>query len=232
MSALSASAIKAVSPALEFYRENRMTNDVWKREDLSLRDRSLVTVAALIANNQSSELAHYMDLALRNGVHPGEISESITHLAFYTGWPSAMAAIATAADIFDANGISADSLPPAQDATLPLNEETEARRVAMVDQMLGPDFQDLAGYTTDVLFRDLWLRPGLAPRDRSLVTISALVATGRVAQLTGHTNIGINNGLTKTAIVGVVTHLAFYAGWPNAMSAAPVVRKVFEERGI
>ncbi|MQB40875.1 carboxymuconolactone decarboxylase family protein [Rhizobium sp. ICMP 5592] len=231
MPTTSIEGMKAVSPALEHYAEDRLAADLWKRTDLNPRDRSLVTVAALIATGQSGELPQYIDLALRNGVKPAEISETITHLAFYTGWPNAMSALKVAKDLFQSHGIGTDQLPPAQDATLPLNEEAEARRVAMVDQALGPDFKDLAGYTTDVLFKDLWLRPALAPRDRSLVTISALVATGRVAQLTGHTNIGMNNGLTKQEISGVITHLAFYSGWPNAMSAAPVVRKVFEERG-
>ena len=85
-------------------------------------------------------------------------------------------------------------------------------------------------YTTDPLFRDLWLRPDLAPRDRSLVTISALVASGQVAQLTGHVNIGMNNGLTQPEIAEAITHLAFYAGWPAAMTAALVAKDVFEKK--
>jgi len=85
-------------------------------------------------------------------------------------------------------------------------------------------------YTTDVLFRDLWLRPGLAPRDRSLVTVSALIASGQFGQLTGHLNIGMNNGLTQTEIVEAITHLAFYVGWPNVFSAMPVAKDVFEKR--
>ena len=66
-------------------------------------------------------------------------------------------------------------------------------------------FPGVAQYTTDVLFRDLWLRPGLAPRDRSLVTISALIASGQVAQLTGHLPIGMNNGLTQTEIAEAIS---------------------------
>jgi 4-carboxymuconolactone decarboxylase len=85
-------------------------------------------------------------------------------------------------------------------------------------------------YTTDVLFRDLWLRPGLAPRDRSLVTVSSLIASGQIAQLTGHLNIGMNNGLTQTEIAESITHLAFYFGWPNVFSAMPVAKEVFEKR--
>jgi len=91
-------------------------------------------------------------------------------------------------------------------------------------------FPGVVQYTTDILFRDLWLRPDLAPRDRSLVTISALVANGQVAQLTGHIPIGMNNGLTQPEIAEAITHLAFYVGWPNVFSAMPVAKEVFEKR--
>ena len=85
-------------------------------------------------------------------------------------------------------------------------------------------------YTTDLLFRELWLRPALAPRDRSLVTVSALVAAGQSAQVTYHLNRAMDNGLTRTQASEVLTHLAFYAGWPNVFSALPVVKAVFEKR--
>ena len=85
-------------------------------------------------------------------------------------------------------------------------------------------------YTTDVLFRDLWLRPDLAPRDRSLVTVSALIATGQVAQIPYHLNRAMDNGLTQEQSGEVITHLAFYVGWPNAFSAMAVAKDVFEKR--
>ena len=97
-------------------------------------------------------------------------------------------------------------------------------------EQFGKITPSLVQYTTDVLFRDLWLRPGLAPRDRSLVTVSALVATGQVAQITYHLNRAMDNGLTKEEAGEVVGHLAFYAGWPNAFSAAPVIKEVIEKR--
>jgi 4-carboxymuconolactone decarboxylase len=84
--------------------------------------------------------------------------------------------------------------------------------------------------TTDLLFRDLWLRPALAPRDRSLVTVSALIASGQVAQITYHLGRAMDNGLTQGQASEVLTHIAFYAGWPNAFSALPVVKDVFEKR--
>jgi 4-carboxymuconolactone decarboxylase len=85
-------------------------------------------------------------------------------------------------------------------------------------------------YTSDVLFHDLWLRPALAPRDRSLVTVSALIASGQVAQIPYHLNRAMDNGLTKAQASEVLTHLAFYAGWPNVFSAIPVAKGVFEKR--
>src|SRR5215213_4145489 len=85
-------------------------------------------------------------------------------------------------------------------------------------------------FTTDVLFRDLWLRPGLAPRDRSLVTVSALIAAGQVAQVPYHLNRAMDNGLSRAEASEVVAHLAFYAGWPNAFSAVPVLKRVFDSR--
>ncbi|MFZ1895953.1 MAG: carboxymuconolactone decarboxylase family protein, partial [Rhodoplanes sp.] len=79
-------------------------------------------------------------------------------------------------------------------------------------------------------FRDLWLRPDLAPRDRSLVTVSALIASGQVAQMPYHLNRAMDNGLTQAQAAAVITHLAFYVGWPNAFSALPVAKEVFEKR--
>ncbi|MET0858373.1 MAG: carboxymuconolactone decarboxylase family protein [Telluria sp.] len=85
-------------------------------------------------------------------------------------------------------------------------------------------------YTTEALFRDLWLRPGLAPRDRSIVTVSALVAAGQVAQVTFHLKRAMDSGLSETEAGEMLTQLAFYAGWPNVFSAMPVFKDVFAQR--
>jgi 4-carboxymuconolactone decarboxylase len=222
--------VRAVAPALEKYREGTLLGDVWKRPGLNARDRSIVTFAALISKNQTIELPEYLNLALDNGVKPAEISEVITHLAFYSGWGNAMAAVAVAKDVFALRKIAGDQIPPASPKPLALDEDAEADRAKRVDDLFGKTFPGVTQYTTDVLFGDLWLRPGLAPRDRSLVTISALVASGQVAQLTGHVNIGMNNGLTQVEIAEAITHLAFYVGWPNVFSAMPVAKDVFEKR--
>jgi 4-carboxymuconolactone decarboxylase len=85
---------------------------------------------------------------------------------------------------------------------------------------------DLAKYTDEVLFQDLWKRPGLGMRDRSLITITTLIALARVNELRPHLGIAITNGVTKEEIIEVITHLAFYAGWPAAMTALGVAREV------
>lgn len=219
-----------VAPALEKYTQDRLLGEVWKRPGLTPRDRSIVTVAALIARNQTIEMPFYLNVALDNGVEPREISEIITHLAFYSGWSNAMSAVAVVKGVFTERKINRDQLPPASPQLLPLDEAAEAQRVSRVGEQFGKVAPGVAQYTTDVLFRDLWLRPDLAPRDRSLVTVSALIASGQVAQLGGHLNRAMDNGLTQAEAAEVTTHLAFYVGWPNVLSALPVAKDVFEKR--
>ena len=221
--------IQAVAPALDKYTRERLLGEVWKRPGLNTRDRSIVTVAALIARNQTIELPYYLNLALGSGVKPSEISEIITDLAFYSGWANAMSAVAVAKDVFAARKISADQLSSTA-GPLPLNEPAETDRATRVGQQFGAVFPGIVQYTTDILFRDLWLRPGLAPRDRSLVTVTALIADGQVAQMPYHLNRAMDNGLTQEQAGEVITHLAFYVGWPNAFSAMPVAKDVIEKR--
>lgn len=221
--------IGMVSPALERYAKGPLA-ELWKRSGLAPRDRSIVTLAALIARNQATELPHYLILALDHGVKPQEASEVITHLAFYSGWGNSMSAVAAAKDVFAKRKIGADRLPLASPELLPLDKAAEEKRATTVEQQFGKVASGLVQYTTDLLFNDLWLRPDLAPRDRSLVTVSALIASGQVAQVPFHLNRAMDNGLTQEQAAEVVTHLAFYAGWPNAMSALPVAKDVFEKR--
>jgi 4-carboxymuconolactone decarboxylase len=221
--------IGMVSPALEKYAQGPL-RDLWKRPGLTPRDRSIVTLAALVARNQAIEMPFYLGQALDNGVKAREISEIITHLAFYSGWGNAMAAIGAATEVFVERKIGADQLPPASPSLLPLDEKAEADRERRVEEQFGKVAPGIVQYTTDILFRDLWQRPDLAPRDRSLVTVSALIASGQVAQITYHLNRAMDNGLTQAQAAEVLTHLAFYAGWPNAMSALPVAKEIFENR--
>ena len=99
-SALSTEDVRKVSPALDHYTRSAIGEGLWKRLELSPRDRSIVTVSALIARNQAIGMLHYFNLALDNEVKPSELSEIITHLAFYSGWSNAFSAVAITKDIF------------------------------------------------------------------------------------------------------------------------------------
>ena len=79
-----------------------------------------------------------------------------------------------------------------------------------------------------MLFADVWERPGLSKRDRSLITVAALIALNRPEQLRAHLQRARENGVTKDEAVEVITHLAFYAGWPNAINAITVAREIFQ----
>ncbi|WP_338390906.1 carboxymuconolactone decarboxylase family protein [Burkholderia cepacia] len=229
-SATSFAAMSNVSPALEHYTNAVVLGDLWKRPQLSARNRSVVTLSVLIARNQSTELPFYLDLALDSGLRPSEISEIIAHLAFYSGWANATAAAQVTSAVFQRRGITVEQLPPATVEMLPLDKAAEAQRESTVQQNFGLVSPGVVQFTRDTLFNDLWLRPGLAPRDRSLVTVSALVATGQVAQLTYHLNRAMDNGLTAEQASEVMTQLAFYAGWPNVFTALPVVKDVLARR--
>ena len=97
-------------------------------------------------------------------------------------------------------------------------------------QLMGDIAPKLADLTDSVLFGDVWARPGLSRRDRSLVTVSALIAMNRPDQLRSHLALARQNGLKEEELVEAITHLAFYAGWPNAITAVGVAREVFAKK--
>ena len=222
--------MQAITPPLATYTDDVLFGDVWKRTELGPRDRSLVTVAALVAGGHTQQMTGHFNRALDNGVKPVEIAAVITHLAFYSGWPRAVSAISVAKEVFAKRGIPTDALTLAPSEPLPVDPTRETARAAAVEAQMGGTVPALARYTNSVLFGDLWRRSDLAPRDRSLVTIAALIATGQVDQLTFHIDRGMANGLTRTEVSETITHLAFYAGWPRAVSAIAVAKTVFESR--
>ncbi|MBL8659011.1 MAG: carboxymuconolactone decarboxylase family protein [Rhodospirillales bacterium] len=97
--------------------------------------------------------------------------------------------------------------------------------------LLGDIAPKLAEITDKVLFGDIWSDPALSPRDRSLVTITVLTALYRTNELPFHLKLALANGLTKDEIVATLTHVAFYAGWPCAVTGLQLARTVFEETG-
>jgi 4-carboxymuconolactone decarboxylase len=100
---------------------------------------------------------------------------------------------------------------------------------ATVRELIGDVAPKLTELTEDVLFMGIWERPGLTKRDRSLITVATLVALNRTEQLPFHLTRALENGITKDEIIEVITHLAFYSGWPTAMSAVLLAKEVFQQ---
>ncbi|MEI4470116.1 carboxymuconolactone decarboxylase family protein [Frigidibacter sp. MR17.24] len=223
-------AVTAVAPALADYATRDLFGTVWTDGTLSMRDRALVTVAALITRHETDALGRHVALAVDAGVTPAELSETVTHLAFYTGWGNATAAAEAMAPVFAAHGVRAQDLPPLDPERLPQDAEAEAAREATVQTNFAEVSPGVVATTRELLFNDLWLRPDLAPRDRSLVTVAALIAAGQPEQMTFHLNRAMDNGLTQAEAGAMLSHLAFYAGWPRVFSALPVARQVFADR--
>jgi 4-carboxymuconolactone decarboxylase len=106
------------------------------------------------------------------------------------------------------------------------DEMSVDREPSGAGRMFGDFAPALVGFTDDVLFGQVWERGELSPRDRSLVTVAALVATGSTEQLPHHLGRARSNGVSDVELIELITHLAFYAGWPRAMSAMAVARRV------
>lgn len=108
----------------------------------------------------------------------------------------------------------------------PASEDEESSRA---QQLMGDIAPKLADLTDDVLYGQVWSDPSLSPRDRSLVTVSALIAMNRAPQLRSHLGLALQNGVTEDELIGAITHLAFYSGWPNSVTAVGLAREVFEQ---
>jgi 4-carboxymuconolactone decarboxylase len=105
----------------------------------------------------------------------------------------------------------------------------ESKEQSRAQQLMGDFAPKLAELTDDVLFGDVWTRAELSQRDRSLVTVAALIANGNTEQLPGHLNRAKANGISEAELAEVMTHLAFYTGWPRAISAILVAKEVFKK---
>jgi 4-carboxymuconolactone decarboxylase len=216
-----------VAPGMATLTDDVLYGDVWQRSDLSPRDRSLVTVSVLIATGNTAPLNGHLNRAFTNGVKPSEASALLAHLAIYCGWPRAVSALEVYDQVYKARNIDASVLSvvsprlpvPASEAARATATEAELGRVA-------PKFVQL---TNDVVFQTLWRQPELSVRDRSLVTIAALAATGDDDQLDVYLRRGMESGLTRAQIVEALTHLGFYAGWSKATKALTTAAKTLSQ---
>jgi 4-carboxymuconolactone decarboxylase len=212
-----------IAPGLATLTDDVLFGDVWRRPDLSPRDRSLVTVSVLIATGKPAQLAGHLGRALTNGVQPSEASGLLAHLAIYCGWPSAVSALEVYEQVYTARKVDTAALG-AVGQRLPAPASDPARASAVSEELraVAPKFVQL---TNDVVFDDLWRRSDLSLRDRSLVTIAALAAMGDDDQLDVYLRRALESGLTRAQIAEALTHLGFYAGWPKATKAMSAVMK-------
>jgi 4-carboxymuconolactone decarboxylase len=212
-----------IAPGLAALTDDVLFGDVWRRSELSPRDRSLVTISVLIATGKPAQLAGHLGRALTNGVQPREASGLLAHLAIYCGWPSAVSALEIYEQVYSARKIDTDALKTVT-ARLPVPPSEEGRAKAVTEELgaVAPKFTEL---TNDVVFGDLWRRSDLSSRDRSLVTIAALAAMGEDEQLDLYLKRAIESGVTRAEVTEALTHLAFYAGWPKATRAIAMVSK-------
>ena len=212
-----------VAPGLAALTDDVLYADVWRRAELSPRDRGLVTITALIAVGKTTPLAGHLGRALDNGLQPSEASGLLAHLAIYCGWPSAVAALDAYEQVYIARQVDTATLRVAG-PRLPVSP-SEAARARTVDDALATVAPKFVQLTNDVVFGDLWRRSDLSLRDRSLVTIAALAAMGDDDQLDVYLRRGMESGLTRDQIVEAVTHVGFYAGWSRATRAMTAVTR-------
>jgi 4-carboxymuconolactone decarboxylase len=213
-----------IAPGLATLTDDVLFGDVWRRPELSPRDRSLVTISVLIATGKPAQLAGHLGRALNNGVQPSEASGLLAHLAIYCGWPSAVSVLDVYEQVYTARKVDTAALR-AVGPRLPAPASDAARARAVNDELgaVAPKFVQL---TNDVVFDNLWRRSDLPLRDRSLVTIVALAAMGDDDQLDVYLRRGLESGLTRAQIAEALTHVGFYAGWTRAAKALTAVTKL------
>ncbi len=214
---------------------------MWSRPQLNRRDRSLLVISVLAAQARDEELEAHTGNGLRNGLTPEEIREVLLHVAAYAGYPAAMASSRRIDKALLA--ASGEETLPARTASAPKSDEERDRDGAEVlatiagwSSPLDPAeglarMEAMLGEVGVVAYRwafgEIWCRPQLSRRDRSIVVIAILVSLGAVAELAVHAPAGLRHGLTRVEIEEIVSHLSLYAGIPRAVEAMRAVREAF-----
>ena len=215
----------AGSPYLRELRDSLVYGEVWERPYLSKRDRSLITIAVLQALTRE-ELAIHIPRGLDNGLTPEEISEIILHVTFYAGWPTGVQASLTAAAAFEERGLTLGDLPRA-----PALEDAVTTPGGLSDAYAA--VPRLGALRNSLLYGDIWERPLLSKRDRSLITVAVNQSMYVTNELRLHIDRALDqNGVTPQELSEVVLHVTFYAGWPAAVNAGRLLTAAFEARGV
>jgi 4-carboxymuconolactone decarboxylase len=215
--------------------------EMWDRPQLNRRDRSLMIIAVLAAQSRDEELVLHTGIGLRHGLSRIEIEEINLHVCAYAGFPAAMAASRRMDAAFcQAEGVDkiADREPAEH-----LDDEERLRRAADVRRTLTGgaadpdphvDLSNLHGFIGDVgdwamkwAFGEIWSRPQLSRRDRSLVVVAILTALGQEAELDFHVPAALHHGLQREEIEEIMTHRCLYAGFPKAVDGMRAARRAF-----
>ena len=222
---LPAPDLYAGSPYLRELRNSLVYGEIWERPHLSKRDRSLITIAVLQALARE-ELAIHVPRGLDNGLTPEEVSEIILHVTFYAGWPTGVQASRTAAEAFEARGLTLGELPRA-----PALAEAVTTPGGLSDAYAA--VPRLGALRNSLLYGDVWERPLLSKRDRSLVTVAVNQALYVTNELRLHIDRALDrNGVTPRELSEVVLHVTFYAGWPAAVNAGRLLTEALRARGV
>jgi 4-carboxymuconolactone decarboxylase len=218
-----------------------VVGEMWARPELSRRDRSLIVISTLAAQARDEELELHTEIGVRNGLTRAEIEEIVVTVAAYAGFPAAMAAIRRV----DAGLRAAEAVEKLSNrvGAAPKSDgerDADAADVYRVvsDGRGGNDPQadhtflaeSLGGVGTITyrwVFGEVWARPELSRRDRSLSIIAILTSLGAVPQLGVHIPAGLRNGLTRTEVEAALTHLALYSGVARAVDAMRAAREAF-----
>lgn len=212
------------APYLGQIRNDFLFGDIWERPGLSKRDRSLITIAVTQAQYATEELRLHIGRGLDNGLTQEEIAEAIAHTLVYAGFPTGVNAARVAADVFEERGLPArppESTPRVRDPIAPPAYPGAFQATPYLSELLN-----------EFVYGELWERPDLSKRDRSLISIAVAQSMNAASELRSHVGRGLDNGLTPEEIGEVIVHVSFYAGLPTGMMASDVSAGVFESRGL
>ena len=218
--------------------------EIWSRPGLSRRDRSLVVISCLTALGRERELRTHVSGGLNHGLSPEEIDEIMVQISAYAGMPFALAGAGVVSQVLgEGEGREVRSHPPAP-AEQKQPEQRRADGLEVLRTLLGqPDLDpkatetaiieqqgDMGDLVMDFAFGDVWSRPQLSRRDRSLVVISVLTALAAAHELRIHLHGALNHGVTEAEVEEVMITMVLYGGFPRAIDGMLSARKVFAAR--
>jgi 4-carboxymuconolactone decarboxylase len=220
-----------------------VVGEMWARPVLPRRDRSLIVVSTLAAQARDEELELHTGIALRNGLTRAEIEELVVTTAVYAGFPAAMAA-SRRVDAALCAALGVERLDDRQPAAQKSDDERERDAAAVFAVVsagrgghdpavdldgLSSALGDVGVLAYDWAFGEVWSRPELSRRDRSLAVIAILTSLGAERELAVHVGTGVRNGLSAEEIEAAITHLALYSGFPRAVQAMRTARAALAE---